>query len=154
MRIAVVVVAVAVPALAWTASADKAAPAGEKLFSVEPSLPAGTNLDAWPLVDGRGVEQLVEAQRRAADRAEASERELESPASRERREASRAEHVGVSDPVAAQLVQREFGDLVTGSRSEGGLERLAGGRPVAKFLDDHTVVLAGDEDRPPLLVDS
>jgi RHS repeat-associated protein len=107
-----------------------------------------------PLVNGRGVEELMESIREDERRAEEREQWLASPEWRARREESKAAFVGASDADALLLLQREFGDVLGGARSDLAFADMARGRSVREFLDDRTVVLAGKGDQPPVLVDS
>jgi RHS repeat-associated protein len=153
--VAVVVVAVAVPAFALTASADeRAVPEAQRLASVPSSLPVGMDASDVPLAGGRGLDQLLESVQKEQERIEAEKRELASPARRAERERSEVEHVGLGDAAARSLLEGEFGELLKGAGIGMDLEAVADGRPVREFVDDRTVVLAGDGHRPPVLLES
>lgn len=155
LRLAVVLVAIVVPMLALTASADeRSGSVAEELSSVAPSIPAGIDPESLPLAGGRGMEELKEAARLEKERVEKRKQELASPVARERRERSRTAHVGLVDAAAERLASQTFGQLLTGAKLGIGLEQLAAGRAVREFVDDHTVVLEGHGDRPPVLLES
>lgn len=122
--------------------------------NVSSALPPGVDPAELPLAGGRGLEQLLEGAREEQERREALETRLASPAFREARERSKAQHLGLSDAAAEELVEREFSELLAGTNAGVGLAQLADGREVLRFADDHTVVLAGDESRPPVLLES
>lgn len=107
-----------------------------------------------PLVDGRGVEELLENARKDEERAKALEEKIASPEWRAAREGSETEFVGISDADAGTLVERVFGRELAGPMAAFGFEAVADGRPVREFVDDHTVVLAGEGDLPPVLFES
>jgi RHS repeat-associated protein len=100
------------------------------------------------------MDQLLDVMRKENQRLEERRQQLASPEFQAKREASKTEHVGVSDLVAEQIANREFGDLLKGAQAGLGLDQLADGREVKELVDDHTVVLAGDEKRPPVLLES
>lgn len=155
VRLVVVLASLGVLVFAFAAAADERAPStAEELSSVRPSLPAGVDPASLPLADGRGMDQLLETMRQADERVEERQRLLASPESRQKREVSKTEHLGVSDKAAELLVESKFAELLNGSNAGAELDELADGRPVRKFIDDHTVVLAGDGQRPPVLVES
>jgi RHS repeat-associated protein len=69
----------------------------------------------------------------------------------EAREESQTEFVGLSDASAEDLFVDEFGDV--GGAAVPGLEEIAAGREVKRFVDDFSVVLKGEGDRPRVLVE-
>lgn len=109
---------------------------------------------AGPFVNGGGVETFMEAVRDNADRAAQFKRRLASPESRSKRIESRTKFLGVADAVAVAVAEGEFGEQLRGARAPFALDEIAQGRQVREFLDDRTVVLAGQGDKPPLLVES
>jgi hypothetical protein len=122
--------------------------------SVSIPLPADVDPNDVPPPGGRGLDQLFEGARKERERLAERERLLASPAFRGKREASKAEFVGVSDAAAKSLVEEKFGSRLDHARAGSGLEQLEGDRQVVRFVDEHTVVLAGDKDRPPVLLES
>jgi RHS repeat-associated protein len=152
----VALVGVLLAALAFTAvAADRSRPVDD-LSKLDPTvrLAPGSDDAEAPLARGRGVEQLLESVRHGEERADELKRQLASSEWRERRERSKTEFVGISDEAAEAVAESEFGDELRGARADFTLEAMAHGRPVRKFLDDHTVVLAGQGDRPPVLLES
>jgi RHS repeat-associated protein len=154
-RLPIILVLAGVGALAVTLTASAVRPVDD-ISKLEPGGPKPPGFDSSmaPLAGGKGVDELLESVRTEKERAEELERRLASPESREKRASSRSEFVGVSDATATDLIESEFGALLQGSKGALSLDAMADGRRVAEVLNDHTVVLAGDDERPPLLVES
>jgi len=114
--------------------------------------PGGPKPPGFESEDAQLTAQMGELVAEQAEREEAREERLASPAMREAREESQTEFVGLSDAGAEDLFVEEFGD-VQGS-AVPGLEEIAEGREVEKFVSDHVVVLAGEGGRSPALVES
>ena len=146
--------AIGMLAFAFAAAADdRASSATDVPSSVQPSVPPGIDPKSLPLVDGRGVDALQEAAQREQESIEERKRRLASPELRAARERSKSDHVGLVDMAAERLASETFGALLIGTKTGLGLERMLSGRTVSRFLDDRTVVAAGDGG-PPVLIES
>jgi hypothetical protein len=151
---AVVSVFIATSAVAAVAADEHDRPVDD-LSKPDPGVRLAEGDDvAGPMATGRGAEQLLEKLREEEERAAELKRRSASPEWREQRLESRTEFVGISDANALALAQAQFGEALRGAGARSSFEDLARGRPVRKFVDDRTVVLAGKGDLPPVLVES
>jgi RHS repeat-associated protein len=115
--------------------------------------PPGFDPADAPFAGGRGLDEAVDAIQEQESRAREREERLASPEMVAEREDSETAFVGVSDTEATALLADEF-DLDVEGTAVPDLDDLADGRQVVKFLDDHTVVLAGREGEQPVLMES
>ncbi len=127
-------------------------PAGEP---VEPDR-TGPAPDGLDLVDpswdgGRAMGQLLEASRNAREHEERRAERLASAASREARGRSSTVFRDLSDGAALALLDQVFAAELEG-KAVPDVEDIADGRSVERFVSDSTVVLSGEDGRPPVLV--
>lgn len=122
---------------------DSKAPVAVAVGEGDVASPFGTD------VARRQFAEVVDELGRQEERREQS---LASPELREERERSRSAFVGLGDVAAIGLLEESFGRDLPGA-APPDLDALADGREVVKYLDDRTVVLAGAEGKPPVVVD-
>lgn len=130
-----------------------AADSGGELSQFEPGVRALSvpDSDRLPLAHGNGADRLMESFRDARARQEARKDRLASPAAVSEREESATKFAGIPDTAALALVAEAFDDALEGS-AVPDFDDVADGRRVKKFIDDSTVVFAGEDERPPVLV--
>lgn len=134
-------------------AATSSEPSGD-ISVMEPGGPKPPGFDPAdaPLGGGNGFQQLVDGLEEQREREDAFEQRLASPALVEAREESQTAFVGLSDTDATALLVEEFGGLRGSAMPD--LDELARGRRVERFLSDHAVVLAGEGEKPPVVVES
>jgi RHS repeat-associated protein len=127
-------------------------PAGEL---VEPERkgepPYGLDLVDPPWDGERAMAQLLATSRQAREQAENAAARLASPAEREERGRSAAAYRGLPNDAALALLDQFFADELKGN-AVPDVADIADGRKVERFLSDSTVVLKGEDGRPPVLV--
>jgi RHS repeat-associated protein len=116
-------------------------------------VPVGFDPADAPLAGGRGMDELEANLRELEEQTEAREAQLASPGFVAEREESETAFVGISDAAAEELLVEEFGAKLDGF-AVPDLDDLLDGREVVRFVDDRTVVLAGDGERPAVLVEA
>jgi RHS repeat-associated protein len=99
------------------------------------------------------MEELEANLRELEEQAQAREAQLASPAFVAERQESETAFVGISDAAAEALLVDEFGAKLDGF-AVPDLDDLLDGREIARFVDDRTVVLAADGERPAVLVEA
>lgn len=126
----------------------------EKLPVFKPvgSAPKGLDASESPFASERGRAQFSEAVQEAKAREDRKAERLASPASVKERELSRTAFVGLADASAIGLLEESFGKSLKGT-AVPDLEDIADGRRVERYVDDRTVVLAGTDQQPPVLVE-
>jgi RHS repeat-associated protein len=117
-------------------------------------LPDDFDPSQLPLIEGRGADELREVLRGQEERAARRAEFLDSRAGKQDRLDSRTAFVGLSNVDAIALLEEEFAAKLAESQSMQGLAGVADGRDVKRFVDDYTVILKGDGDSPPALVES
>lgn len=138
--------------VAVTAVAPAADPAGDPVEREDRGpVPTGLGLAEPPWDGAESMAQLAEASRAARDAEERRAERLSSPAARDERARSRVEHGGLGAQRAIAVLADVFADELAG-KAVPDLDDIADGRVVKRFASDSTVVLAGDGERPPVLV--
>jgi RHS repeat-associated protein len=113
--------------------------------------PYGLDLVDPPWDGERAMAQLLAASRQAREQAESAAARLASPASREERGRSAMTYRDLPNGAALALLDQFFSNELKGN-AVPDVADIADGRKVERFLSDSTVVLKGEEGRPPVLV--
>ncbi len=105
-----------------------------------------------PFAAEKGREQFADAVRDMEEREKRKAERLASPEAVKERAESRTSFVGLADGLAIALLEESFGKDLVGT-APPDLDDVAAGREVQRYVDDRTVVLAADENRPAVLVE-